>query len=140
MDIATPLAVADIADFGDGLPTVPDDSPAQFSDFPLRPELLRAIADMGYTEPTKIQAAVLPLLLAGRDVVGQAQTGSGKTAAFGIPIVNALSHGAAVGALVLVPTRELCRQVTDELTKLARYTDLQVLSLYGGTRMRGQFT
>ena len=140
MDIATPLTVAEIAEFGDDLPTIPDVSPAQFSDFPLRPELLRAIADMGYTEPTKIQAAVLPLLLAGRDVVGQAQTGSGKTAAFGIPIVNALSHGVAVGALVLVPTRELCRQVTDELTKLARYTNLQVLSLYGGTRMRGQFT
>jgi ATP-dependent RNA helicase DeaD len=140
LDTATILNGADIADVDDGLPTTPDDTPITFNDFPLRPEVLRAIADMGYTEPTKIQAAVLPLLLAGRDVVGQAQTGSGKTAAFGIPIVNGLSHGAAIGALVLVPTRELCRQVTDELTKLARYTDVRVLSLYGGTRMRGQFT
>jgi superfamily II DNA/RNA helicase len=115
--MATTLTATDITALDD-LPTAPDDTPGQFSDFPLRPEVLRAIAEMGYTEPTKIQAAVLPPLLAGRDVVGQAQTGSGKTAAFGIPIANVLSHDEAVGALVLVPTRELCRQVTDELTKL----------------------
>ncbi|MDP9373141.1 MAG: DEAD/DEAH box helicase, partial [Chloroflexota bacterium] len=112
----------------------------RFTDYPLREPVLRAIQDLGYIHPTEIQAAALPPLLEGADVVGQAQTGSGKTAAFGIPIVNDLTHGDAVGAIVLVPTRELCRQVTAELEKLAKHTDLRVLALYGGTRMRGQFT
>jgi len=117
----------------------PDDGP-RFSDFPLRETMLRAIEKVGYTHATKIQAAALPALLDGRDLVGQAQTGSGKTAAFGIPLINRLTHGEAVGAIILVPTRELCRQVTDELEKLAHGSGLEILSLYGGTRMRGQFT
>lgn len=122
-------------------PEAPDlaDRP-RFSDFPLREELLRAIEAVGYTHPTRIQAAVLPPLLAGRDIFGQAQTGSGKTAAFGIPTINRLRRTGVVGAIILVPTRELCRQVTDELEKLARGSGLKILSLYGGTRMRGQFT
>ena len=112
----------------------------RFSDFPLREELLRAIEAAGYTHPTPIQAAVLPPLLDGRDIFGQAQTGSGKTAAFGIPTINRLRPTGVVGAIVLVPTRELCRQVTDELEKLAQGSGLHILSVYGGTRMRGQFT
>lgn len=120
-------------------PLAPADSPL-FTDFPLRERTLRAIGEMGYVQPTKIQAAVLPPLLAGHDVVGQAQTGSGKTAAFGIPLVERLTHTGVVGAIVLVPTRELCRQVTDELEKLAKGSGLRILSVYGGTRMRGQFT
>ena len=111
-----------------------------FADFPLRETTLRAIEAMGYTRPTAIQSAVLPALLAGHDVVGQAQTGSGKTAAFGIPLVERLQHTGVIGAIVLVPTRELCRQVTDELEKLAQHSGLRILSLFGGTRMRGQFT
>ncbi|HET8631368.1 MAG TPA: DEAD/DEAH box helicase [Thermomicrobiales bacterium] len=125
--------------------TVAADEPAGagaalgFADLPLREPVLRAIAELGWTEPMPIQTAVLPHLLAGADVVGQAQTGSGKTGAFGIPLVNMLEHADQVGALVLVPTRELCRQVTADLQHLARYTDLRVLALYGGTRMGGQF-
>ncbi|HEX5501601.1 MAG TPA: DEAD/DEAH box helicase [Thermomicrobiales bacterium] len=111
----------------------------RFADLPLSEPILRAIAELGWTEPMPIQTAVLPHLLAGADVVGQAQTGSGKTGAFGIPLANTLKHGGPVGALVLVPTRELCRQVTADLQQLARYTDLRVLALYGGTRMGGQF-
>jgi ATP-dependent RNA helicase DeaD len=123
----------------------PDDAPltedrSSFSDFPLRDELLRAIEAIGYAHPTKIQAAVLPALLEGRDLVGQAQTGSGKTAAFGIPLINRLQRTGNVGAIIMVPTRELCRQVTDELEKLAKFSGLRILPLYGGTRMRGQFT
>ena len=124
--------------------TTPDTSPnrcrPRFSDFPLNESLLRAIEAVGYTHPTKIQAAVLPPLLEGRDIFGQAQTGSGKTAAFGIPTINRLRPTGVVGAIVLVPTRELCRQVSDELEKLAEGSGLQILSVYGGTRMRGQFT
>ncbi len=113
---------------------------SQFADFPLSATMLRALAEMGYAHPTPIQTAVLSALLAGKDVVGQAQTGSGKTAAFGIPLIERLTRSASVGAIVLVPTRELCRQVTDEMVKLAKYSDLRILSVYGGTRMRGQFT
>jgi ATP-dependent RNA helicase DeaD len=118
--------------------TAADDHP-RFGDFPIRESLLRAIEAIGYTHPTKIQAAVLPPLLEGRDIVGQAQTGSGKTAAFGIPLINRLTRSGSVGAIILVPTRELCRQVTDELEKLAKGSGLHVLPVYGGTRMRGQF-
>ena len=129
----------DTTDRVEGAATTDANAP-RFSDFPLREPVLRAIAALGYEHPTKIQAATLPPLLDGRDVVGQAQTGSGKTAAFGIPIVNRLSHGEEVGAIILVPTRELCRQVTGELEKLAAHTDLKVLALFGGTRMRGNLT
>lgn len=118
----------------------PTDDRPSFSDFPLNESLLRAIEAIGYMHPTKIQAAVLPPLLAGRDIFGQAQTGSGKTAAFGIPTINRLKPTGVVGAIVLVPTRELCRQVSDELEKLAEGSGLKILSVYGGTRMRGQFT
>jgi ATP-dependent RNA helicase DeaD len=120
-------------------PTDPADRP-QFTDFPLSDTTLRALGEMGYAHPTPIQAAVMPALLAGRDVVGQAQTGSGKTAAFGIPLVERLQRTGVVGAIVLVPTRELCRQVTTELEQLAKYKGLRILSVFGGTRMRGQFT
>ncbi len=120
--------------------TAPTDDKTRFSDFPLNESLLRAIEAVGYTYPTPIQAAVLPPLLEGRDIFGQAQTGSGKTAAFGIPTINRLKPTGVVGAIVLVPTRELCRQVSDELEKLAEGSGLQILSVYGGTRMRGQFT
>jgi ATP-dependent RNA helicase DeaD len=120
--------------------TPPPDERPRFSDFPLNERLLSAIEGVGYTHPTKIQAAVLPPLLEGRDIFGQAQTGSGKTAAFGIPTINRLKPTGVVGAIVLVPTRELCRQVSDELEKLAAGSGLQILSVYGGTRMRGQFT
>ncbi len=118
----------------------PPDERSRFSDFPLNESLLRAIEAIGYTYPTPIQAAVLPPLLEGRDIFGQAQTGSGKTAAFGIPTINRLKPTGVVGAIILVPTRELCRQVSDELEKLAEGSGLQILSVYGGTRMRGQFT
>ena len=138
-------ATLDPATDAQALPDPCDIPPAEsagpvFSDFPLSETIQRAIAAIGYTHPTKIQAAVLPPLLDGRDVVGQAQTGSGKTAAFCIPLVERIKHTGVVGAIVLVPTRELCRQVTDELEKLARGSGLRVLSLYGGTRMKGQFT
>ena len=112
-----------------------DQAGPSFHDYPIREPVLRAIDDMGWTQPTPIQAATLPLLLEGADVVGQAQTGSGKTAAFGIPIINRLTHGPMPGAIILVPTRELCRQVSGELEKLARHTDLRVQAIFGGTRM-----
>jgi ATP-dependent RNA helicase DeaD len=100
----------------------------------LSPEVLRAIAEMGYEQPTEIQERVVPLLLDGQDVVGQAQTGTGKTAAFGIPLVEGIDESAPhPQALVLAPTRELALQIAGELRKLARHLPaIRVATLYGG--------
>src|ERR671914_155337 len=85
-----------------------------FADLQLAPELLRSVADAGYTQPTPIQAAAIPLALAGRDLIGLAQTGTGKTAAFTLPIVQRLLRGPArLRTLILVPTRELAAQVRE---------------------------
>ena len=94
----------------------------RFGDMTVSPQVGRALAEMGYESPTPIQQTVIPLARAGRDVVGQAQTGTGKTAAFGIPLVEGLDSGSReVQALVLVPTRELAVQVTGEVSRLGRF-------------------
>jgi ATP-dependent RNA helicase DeaD len=104
-----------------------------FSDFGLSPEILRALEAMGYAEPTDIQQAAIPVALKGKDVVGQAQTGTGKTAAFGIPIVEKVDpRGQGVEALILVPTRELADQVAEEVRELAQFKGTGVVPIYGG--------
>src|SRR5215203_4414818 len=104
-----------------------------FSEFDLRREVARALSEIGYEEPSPVQRQAIPLLLEGRDLVAQAMTGTGKTAAFGIPIVQrAEPREHSPGALVLTPTRELAIQVAGELTRLARFRDLCVLPIYGG--------
>ena len=100
----------------------------------------RAVQDMGYALPTPIQTEIVPLMLTGKDVVGQAQTGTGKTAAFGIPLMERLdARMNSVQGLVLVPTRELALQVSGELRKLATYTGHKVVTLYGGQPIVKQF-
>lgn len=112
---------------------------ATFESLALSPAVLRALSEMGYVEPTPIQAEIIPLMLGGRDVVGQAQTGTGKTAAFGIPIAERLDPALrVVQAIVLVPTRELCLQVSKELQRIARYRDLAVVAIYGGAALGPQ--
>ncbi len=98
------------------------------------------MASLGYENPTPIQEQVVPLVRSGHDVVGQAQTGTGKTAAFGIPLVEKIGEGESlkVQALVLVPTRELAAQVTGELSKLGQYAGIRAVSIYGGRPMKGQ--
>jgi len=121
--------------------TATSEAPARFGDLTLRPETLRAIQALGWRQPTPIQSKVIPLLREGRDLVGQAQTGSGKTAAFGIPFVERLDPAhRLLQALVLVPTRELAIQVSDELRALGRFRSLGVVTLYGGQRIEQQFT
>jgi ATP-independent RNA helicase DbpA len=111
-----------------------------FSALPLSPETLANLDQLGYTEMTPIQATSLPLALAGKDLIAQASTGSGKTAAFGLPVVEKLTatfH--AVQALVMCPTRELADQVTTEIRRLARATaNIKVVTLCGGVALRGQ--
>jgi ATP-dependent RNA helicase DeaD len=110
-----------------------------FQQFDIVPGVLRAIEEAGYTEPTPIQRLVLPLMLEGRDVVGQSQTGTGKTAAFGVPIVSSVDPDlGAVQAIVLVPTRELCLQVTGELQKLGRPRGVRAVAVYGGQPIKVQ--
>ena len=99
----------------------------------------RALEAMGYTVPTEVQEEVIPLVRAGRDVVGQAQTGTGKTAAFGIPLVETIDRSAqGPQVLVLVPTRELAVQVRGELSRLGQFCGVLVVAIYGGQAMSRQ--
>lgn len=103
-----------------------------FVEFELSRRLQQAIDEMGFEEPSPIQAACIPLVLSGRDVIGQAQTGTGKTAAFGIPLVEKAGPDPKVHALVLTPTRELAIQVAGEFRKIAKYTRIRTMPIYGG--------
>jgi ATP-dependent RNA helicase RhlE len=118
-----------------------------FDDLGLVPELGRAIADQGYTEPTPIQAQAIPLVLAGRDVMGGAQTGTGKTASFTLPILNRLARHAntstsparhQIRALILTPTRELTAQVHESVQTYGKYLPLRSAVVYGGIDIRPQ--
>ncbi len=108
--------------------------PTSFADLGLDPRLLKAVRELGYETPTAIQAATIPPLLAGLDVLGRAQTGTGKTAAFALPVLNQLSHAQkAPEALVLCPTRELALQVCEAFTRYsAHLPGVHVLPVYGG--------
>lgn len=113
---------------------------AAFSTLPLSPEMLANLQQLGYAQMTPIQAASLPLTLQGKDLIAQASTGSGKTASFGLPIVDRLNpRWFAVQALVLCPTRELADQVATEIRRLARAQDnIKVVTVYGGVPSRNQ--
>lgn len=110
----------------------------KFEDFFLNNEILKALSDMGFEEPTPIQVFAIPLLLKGLDVVGQAQTGTGKTAAFGIPIVERCRKGKNPFAIILEPTRELAMQVSEEVSKIGKFKKVKVLPVYGGTSIERQ--
>jgi ATP-dependent RNA helicase DeaD len=113
----------------------------QFRDLGLSRQILDALEELGYVEPTPIQEQAIPELLAGHDVIGQAQTGTGKTAAFGLPLLQYLvpeSH--ETQALVLTPTRELCIQVTQALRAYAEHIAIEVIAVFGGQAVRTQQT
>ncbi|MDO5845966.1 MAG: DEAD/DEAH box helicase [Methanocorpusculum sp.] len=111
-----------------------------FAEFAISEELLQAVSDMGFEEPTPIQVMAIPQILEGNDVTGQAQTGTGKTAAFGIPIIEKLdSENKSVQALVLSPTRELTIQTAEEFSRLMKYKKgLSVVPIYGGQPIERQ--
>jgi ATP-dependent RNA helicase DeaD len=112
----------------------------RFEDLGLSPEVLRALGDMGFTAPMEVQAKTMPLALAGRDLLVQSRTGSGKTAAFGIPIVDRIVDPEArhVQAVILLPTRELALQVASELARVAAHRRIVVVPVYGGAPMGRQ--
>ena len=110
-----------------------------FADLGLSEQLLEALRDVGYETPSPIQEQAIPELLAGRDVIGQAQTGTGKTAAFGLPMIEFTDPGEAeVQALVLTPTRELCIQVTQAIRAYAARKGVDVVAVFGGAPIRSQ--
>ena len=118
-----------------------------FTQLNLTPEILRAIADQGYTDPTPIQAQAIPHILEGRDIMGAAQTGTGKTAGFTLPMLNLLQPGASTSAsparhpirtLILVPTRELAIQVHESVKTYGKYLPLRYAAVYGGVDMEPQ--
>ena len=112
-----------------------------FGDIEVSAEIARALKQMGYEEPTPIQERCISPLMARNDVVGQALTGTGKTAAFGIPMVEQVDlHQATVQGLVLVPTRELATQVRNELARLAQFRGIGVVACYGGQAISKQIT
>jgi ATP-dependent RNA helicase DeaD len=113
----------------------------EFITLNLRPELTQAVSELGYTEPTPIQSAIIPLMLGGADVIGQAQTGTGKTGAFALPILNNIQPGQKhVQALVLCPTRELALQVSQAFSDYGQFFDVRVLAVYGGQPYGPQIT
>src|SRR5256884_5967172 len=112
-----------------------------FTALGLAPELVRAVADEGYEQPTPIQLEAIPLALAGRDLIGSAQTGTGKTAAFMLPILQRLSRNGVkhvLRALILVPTRELAEQVLQSAKAYGRHLDVSAAAIYGGVGMEPQ--
>ncbi|MBW2458486.1 MAG: DEAD/DEAH box helicase [Deltaproteobacteria bacterium] len=114
-------------------PTDPPPSPPGFEGFGIDPRLLEAVTALGFETPTAVQLQAIPPLLEGRDVIGRARTGSGKTAAFGLPLLERVKEGGAVRALVVAPTRELALQVGAALQSFAkRIRGLRLITVYGG--------
>ena len=110
-----------------------------FKDLGLSPDIQQALDELGFEEPTPIQEQAIPELLGGHDVIGQAQTGTGKTAAFGLPLLQYLDpENNEVQAIVMTPTRELCIQVTQALRTFAEHLDIEIVAVFGGAPIRSQ--
>ena len=109
-----------------------------FGELLLDKKIVAALTDMGFEEPSPIQAAAIPFVLEGHDVIAQAQTGTGKTAAFGIPLVQSITDHRHIQALIMTPTRELAIQVAEEISKIGRTTRIKALPVYGGQPIERQ--
>ena len=103
-----------------------------FGELKIKETILEGIQELGFTTPFPIQSQTIPLLLDGNDVIGQAHTGTGKTAAFGIPMLEHITNGGGIQALVIAPTRELAIQITNELKKIGKFTKTKMATVYGG--------
>ena len=103
-----------------------------FEELEINEDILRSVKELGFTTPFPIQAQAIPVLLRGNDVIGQAHTGTGKTATFGIPMLQNIIKGGGIQGLIIAPTRELAIQISDELKKIGKYTKLKAVTVYGG--------
>ncbi|NDF60061.1 MAG: DEAD/DEAH box helicase, partial [Crocinitomicaceae bacterium] len=112
----------------------------KFNDFKISKALLNALTDLGFDTPTTIQQKAFSVIMSGKDVVGLAQTGTGKTYAFLLPILNQFKFTKNIEprTIVLVPTRELVEQIVDETNKLAKYMNVRALGVYGGANINTQ--
>src|SRR5512145_288480 len=125
-------------------PTLGEGTFLSFQELQLHPRLLEAVSRQGYTTPTPIQARAIPHVLAGRDLLGLAQTGTGKTAAFALPILQRLAHIAPgkghrhIRCLVLTPTRELASQIADSFLTYGKHLPLRTTVIFGGVGMEAQ--
>ena len=106
----------------------------------LHEDLKKAFLELGFQEMTEIQRKSIPLIQEGKDVIGQSMTGSGKTAAFGFPLLEKMTHGHGIQALILVPTRELCEQVNEQLRKFSKYKRMNIFAVYGGVSINPQIS
>jgi ATP-dependent RNA helicase DeaD len=111
-----------------------------FSELGISSELLKALKENGFETPFPIQEQSIPFILRGMDVIGQAHTGTGKTAAFALPILSKVKSSGPIQALILVPTRELAVQVSNEINKFAKYTGIRTIAIYGGQNISLQHT
>ena len=107
----------------------------EFKELGLKDEILKALDELGFAEAFPIQEACIPVLLSGRDVIGQAHTGSGKTAAFSLSMLQQISPKKGIQGMVIAPTRELAMQISDEIKKFGKYTGIKTATVYGGQGM-----
>jgi len=112
----------------------------KFENMNIEKSVLGSLNDIGFKEPTRIQCESIPIIKQGYDVIGQSETGSGKTAAFGVPLVEKVVKGGKIQALVLAPTRELARQIASDLKKFSRFKKLHIQTVYGGVSIRPQIS
>ena len=103
-----------------------------FEELKINENILRSVQELGFTTPFPIQSQAIPVLLEGNDVIGQAHTGTGKTAAFGIPMLQNIINGGGIQGLIIAPTRELAIQISDEIKKIGKYTKIKSVTVYGG--------
>ena len=124
-------------DEGGGLSSLPreENEMTKFEELELKEEIQRGIRELGFEDAFPIQEAVIPVLLTGRDVVGQAHTGSGKTAAFALSMLQEIQPKKGIQGLIMAPTRELAMQISDEIKKFGKYTKIRVATVYGGQGM-----
>ena len=109
-----------------------------FKELNLKETILKAIEDLGYVHPSQIQAEAIPIAMEGFDLIGQAQTGTGKTAAFGCSLLHNIQKSSEIASIILTPTRELAIQIYEELNKLSKYDKTRVLAVYGGDSIQRQ--
>ncbi|MEM6334627.1 MAG: DEAD/DEAH box helicase [Planctomycetota bacterium] len=135
---ADPTQAPAPSDNADQAPTDGPPIPEAFAKLGLRNSVLKGVAAAGFEKPSDIQAALIPAILGGRDVIGQARTGTGKTAAFGLPLLHVCTKDKPMQALVLTPTRELAAQVAAEIEQLGKHTPIRTTCIVGGESMRAQ--
>src|SRR3989338_11290490 len=112
----------------------------KFDEMAIDPRILKALKEMGFSQPTEIQEKSIPLLMEGKDLIAQSMTGSGKTLAFGAPILHKLEHGKGILALIITPTRELADQIAVNMKHFAKHMKADIVEVFGGVSIEPQIS